>query len=223
MLKKVLVVAATESEADALRMIQGIIPDGDRYHFGKCELSLLITGIGSVATSWSMMKWLSANEVPDIALNIGIAGSYMDNIVIGDVVVPVSDCFADAGIETEDGFIPLSESSLADPFLEKGRIIADNEYVSMLVKMLKPVKGITVNTVTGRSATIEKMLKKYNPGIETMEGATFFYICHRERIPFVALRSVSNRVETGSRKKWDIPQAINSLKEKLRDFLLMLE
>jgi futalosine hydrolase len=223
MLKRVLIVAATDTEADAMRRIPGMGPHEGRYHFGNCELTLLITGVGSAATSWSLMKWISANPIPDLAVNIGIAGSYRDDIVVGDVVVPVSDCFADSGIETEEGFITLSESGLADPFMDKGRIVADNKYVSLIVKILKPVEGITLNTVTGYSGTIQKMLKKYNPGIETMEGATFFYICFREKIPFVALRSISNRVETGSRVKWDISLAVENLSEKLKDFLLMID
>ena len=37
---------------------------------------------------------------------------------IGDVVMPVSDCFADAGIEDGDNFLTLSEAGLtgADEF-----------------------------------------------------------------------------------------------------------
>ena len=44
------------------------------------------------------------------------------SIEIGDVVMPVSDCFADAGIEDGDNFLTLSEAGLADadefPFSE---------------------------------------------------------------------------------------------------------
>ena len=51
--------------------------------------------------------------------------------------------------------------------------------------IVKPVRAITVNTATGSDATRDKLVKKYNPDIETMEGATFFYICRREKIPFL--------------------------------------
>ena len=61
--------------------------------------------------------------------------------------------------------------------------------------VLKPVRAITVNSATGSEATIRKLVKKFNPDIETMEGATFFYICSREKIPFLAIRAISNRVE----------------------------
>src|SRR4030042_891234 len=119
MLKRVLIVAATDAEADALR---------------------------------------------------SIAGSYRDNIVVGDVVAPVSDCFADAGMETEGGFITLSEAGMGDPLIKDGRIIADNRYVSLLAGLLKSVKAVTVNTAAGSAETIQKMSKKFNPEIEKKEG-----------------------------------------------------
>jgi futalosine hydrolase len=55
-----------------------------------------------------------------------------------------------------------------------------------------------------------------------MEGVTFFYICSGGKLPFLALRSISNRVEPRNKDKWDIPLALNNLSEKLREFLLMI-
>jgi futalosine hydrolase len=80
-----------------------------------------------------------------------------------------------------------------------------------------------VNSSTGSYFTIERLVKKYNPDIETMEGATFFYICSGEKIPFLALRSVSNRVEPRNKSKWDIPLALENLSEKLEELLLLFD
>jgi len=92
-----------------------------------------------------------------------------------------------------------------------------------MISKLKQVKAITVNTSSGSEVTIERLRGKYNPDIETMEGATFFYICSKEKIPFLAIRSISNRVEPRNKDKWNIPLALNNLSEKLIDFFLMLE
>lgn len=225
-MKKVLIVAATGSEADAFRKIPGLKPSREGFLSGNTEINLLITGVGSVATSWSMMKWLSLNVSPDLALNIGIAGSYREEIAIGDVVIPVSDRFADAGVETSSRFLTLSEAGIGDPDkfpFKNGEIIADNVYNKKMISRLKQVKAITVNTSSGSDVTIERLRGKYNPDIETMEGATFFYICSEERIPFLAIRSISNRVEPRNKDKWDIPLALNNLSEKLIEFFLMFE
>jgi futalosine hydrolase len=54
-----------------------------------------------------------------------------------------------------------------------------------------------------------------------MEGAAFFYVCSKEKIPFLALRSVSNRVEPRDKEKWNIHLALDNLSEKLKEVLLL--
>jgi futalosine hydrolase len=219
-------ITATDSEAETLKRIPGVSVTDEGFSYGKCEISLLVTGVGSIATSWAMTKWLSVNPKPELVINAGIAGSYREDIKIGDVVVPVSDCFADAGIETRSGFETLAEAGFEDPDrfpFRAGKIIADNKFISLAIKSLKPVIAITVNSVTGSQPTIDKLLKKFNPDIETMEGATFFYICTRGNLPFLALRSISNRVEPRDKNKWNIPLALDQLSEKLKEFIITLD
>jgi futalosine hydrolase len=221
---RILLVTATSAEADAIIKLAGTNVTADGFCFGNNQISLLITGVGSMAVSWAMTKWLSSNTKPDLAVNAGIAGSYREEIKIGDVVIPVSDCFADAGIETAGGFLTLAEAGLEDPDrfpFRGGRIFAENNYVALAVRKIKPVRAVTVNTASGSEATIEKIIKKYDPDIESMEGATFFYICSCGKIPFLAMRSVSNRVEPRNRAGWNIPLALDSLSVKLKEFLLM--
>jgi futalosine hydrolase len=223
---KILLVTATSSEADVLKKIRGMVSVPEGYRFGNFEINFLVTGVGSISTAWTLKQWISINEKPDLAINAGIAGSYRDELIIGDVVMPISDCFADAGIEDNENFLTFSEAGLISsdefPFRE-GIIYTDNIYTNKIKSILKPVRAITVNTASGSENSIKKWLKKFNPDIETMEGATFFYICSRENIPFLALRAISNRVEPRNKKNWDIDLALNNLSEKLHDIILTLE
>jgi len=223
---KILAVAATQAEADILENIPGINVTTKGFSFESNEINLVVTGVGSVATAWAMTKWISSGSKPDLAVNIGIAGSYSDDIAVGEVVVPVSDCFADAGINTGKGFLTLAEAGLEDPDafpFRSGRIIAENRFVVRIMELIRPVNAVTVNTATGSLNSIKMISERYHPDIETMEGAAFFYVCSRENIPFLAIRSVSNRVEEiRNRGKWDIQLALNNLSEKLKDVLLLL-
>jgi futalosine hydrolase len=223
---KILYVTATCSEADALKRIGGMISVPGGYRLGNFDISLLVSGVGSISTAWALKQWISLNEKPDLAINAGIAGSYRDEIIIGDVVMPLSDCFADAGIEDGDNFFTLAEASLISanefPFRE-GFIYTDTIYSTKIKSILKPVRAITVNTATGSEISRERLLKKFNPDIETMEGATFFYICARENIPFLALRAISNKVEPRNKSIWDIALALNNLSEKLNEVILTLK
>lgn len=222
---RILLVTATSAEAGIIT--RTAVKDGSgRFVYGNCDIELLVTGVGGISTAWAMNSWFRSNYQPDLAINAGIAGSYRKELIPGTVVIPVSDCFADAGIETAEGFQTLFEAGLENPerfpFTE-GRITVANRYVTLALRQMAPVKAVTVSTATGSLVTIDRIVSKFNPDIETMEGATFFYICTGERIPFLALRSVSNLVEPRDRKKWDIPLALNNLSAKLTEFLLMLD
>jgi futalosine hydrolase len=223
---KILYIAATAKEADVLKKLMGILSLQDEIRFRNFEISVLVTGVGSIATAWALKQWISLNEKPDLAINAGIAGSYNEKLIIGDVVMPVTDCFADAGIEDGDNFFTLHEAGLTDkdeiPFRD-GLIFSDTTYSELMKDILKPVKAITVNTATGSESTREKLFRKFNPDIETMEGASFFYICTREKIPFLALRAISNKVEPRNRSKWNITLALDNLSEKLNEVLIILE
>jgi futalosine hydrolase len=223
---KILYVTATVGESRTLKNDRDFISPDDKLKIGTTEISSLITGVGSVATAWAMMKWLTNNEQPDLIINGGIAGSYNDELVIGDVVMPLSDCFADSGIEDGNRFLTMAEAGLEDkndfPY-SSGLIKCKNIYTDKVREKIRAVSAITVNRATGSDITRNRMLRKFNPDIETMEGGTFFYICRRENIPFLALRAISNRVEKRNREKWDIPLALNNLSEKLYDVIVTLK
>lgn len=222
---RILFVTATANEAEALKKVEGIDLQNGIFRFKSHEINLLVTGVGAVPAAWHISDRISKDGLPDFAMNCGIAGSFRDNIMNGDVVMPVSECFADYGIEDHDSFYTLFEAGLSDanefPFSE-GKIKNDENIVSKF-GFLNPVNSITIGAASGSSATIERLRRKYNPDIETMEGASFFYICKRERIPFLAIRAVSNRIEPRDRSKWNIALAIDNLAEKLRDVFLTLD
>jgi futalosine hydrolase len=221
----ILFVSATLSEAGIVKKIADGKWDGGTLIFRDSIINILVTGVGAMSTAWSLQRWISSNEKPDIAINAGIAGSYRDDIKKGDVVMPVSDCFADSGIEDGREFLTLFEAGLADqndfPF-RNGLLCSDERYRKLMENHIRPVNAITVNTATGSGPTRDKLVAKYNPDIETMEGATFFYICLMENIPFLSLRAVSNKVEVRNRGNWDINLALGNLSEKFKEILLNL-
>ena len=223
----ILFVAATPSEAESVNKIRRI---NDMKGFNRIEnlsLEVLVAGIGGVATAWSLKNWFDKNSHPDLAVNIGIAGSYNKCYKVGDVVMPVNDCFADLGIENSDNeFLSIFETGLVpknDFPYQNGWLKPEIKQFPGIERVLPPVKAVTVNTATGSLLTIEKIKNKYNPDIETMEGATFFYICAMEKVPCLAIRAVSNRVEPRNRDNWNIPLALNNLADRLEDILLVLK
>lgn len=225
MIKRILYVTATELESTALRNIKWDISRGDVFTIGEYEISLLVGGIGCVPNAWHIMNWFHENGKPDIAINGGIAGSFCNDIKPGDVVMPVTEVFADSGIDNKGEFSTLFEEGLinADEFpFTSGKLKADLKYADKVDARIRRVDGVTSGTSTGSDITRDMLLKKFNPCIETMEGASFFYICLRERVPFIALRAISNMVGIRNRKEWNIDGALENLSITLNSTLLML-
>jgi futalosine hydrolase len=223
---KVLFVTATSMEASALKKTKGILSGSAGLSIGNVDISLLVGGIGSISTAWSLMHWISLHGKPDLAVNAGIAGSFNNNFRIGDVVMVESECFADLGIEDGKSFLSLYEAGLSDsnefPFTN-GVIAADMDFISKFKGVMKNADAITLNTVTGSEESRLRLLSRYKADIETMEGASFFYICKRERIPFLSIRAVSNKIEKRNKENWDVQLALDNLAIKLNEVFLMLD
>jgi futalosine hydrolase len=160
---------------------------------------------------------LLSKEKYDLIINPGIAGSYNDNIKIGDVVYVATEQFGDVGVDDNGGFRTLFEMGYTDlgnaPFTN-GKLcnpVSNLKYKSLV--NLPKVNGLTVNLVSGNEGDIEKKISKFSADIESMEGAGIFYVCLLQNVPFIEIRAISNKVEPRNVKNWNVPLAIMKLSE----------
>ena len=186
------------------------------------SLSFLITGVGGVATAVALSAHLVNNKY-DLIINVGIAGSFRNKYKIGDAVLVSEEIFADLGVEEADGrFLDLFEVGLVQldsaPF-DNGRMMVSADLSAIKLPL---VRAISVNRVHGSKESINSIVNKYDPDIESMEGAAFFYSCHCHNQVCMQLRTVSNFIEPRDREKWNIPLAIESLAQSLDDILRVL-
>ena len=209
---KILLVAANKQE------IQPLLNDIELL---KNNIDVLITGPGMISTIYHLAKKLHAAKY-DLAINSGIAGSFSKKIPLGNVVNVTQECFSELGAEDDKNFIHITEMKFegADPFpLKKKYAVNKTKIKSNALANLPKVKGITVNTVHGNKSSIEKIKKLFYPDIETMEGAAFFYVCEKQKIPFIQLRAISNYVEKRNKSKWKMNEAITKLCHVLKIFI----
>jgi futalosine hydrolase len=191
---RILVVAATEFEVGEL--IQ-------ESRIKNQDLKILITGAGMVATAFSMGKHLVTNQY-DLAINLGVAGSFSKDIALGDVVEIIEDSFAELGAEDDEDFITIDKLGFGESSFRSTYPVP--EYFN-----LRQANAITVNTVHGNEASIRKISSRINAEIESMEGAAFFYACREADLPCMQIRAVSNYVEKRNRDAWQIGLAIKNL------------
>lgn len=202
---KTLLVAATQAELAPL-FSHFNLADGnfiENKHF-----DVLITGVGMVATAFALGRHL--NQRYQLVLNLGIAGSFDRSLALGTIVAVKTDIFAELGAESEQGFIPINELGFGE-----------NEFgaTHAIDLDLPEVKSVTVNCVTGKADSIQKLEAQFNPNIESMEGAAVFFACHQLRVPCLQVRSISNYVAPRNKSNWQIDLAIQNLNQWAISFL----
>lgn len=191
--KQILLISATEDE------LEGLVIE----KFANVEIRTLVTGVGMVATTFSLTRELLSESV-DLVVNIGIAGAFDDTFEIGEVVQVTTDRLVEMGVEDREIFIEADVLGLVDT--------KDMMFVSDIpVNDLPVASGITVNKVHGNTESIQRTVEQFNPDVESMEGAAVGYVCWKMGVPWVQIRGISNVVEPRNRETWNIPLAMNNL------------
>ncbi len=209
---KILIVAATVEE---LEPIQLKLAEQKPLH----DIFKLVTDVGMIATTFQLTKVLKEEQF-DLAINVGIAGSFDRSIALGEVVEVVQDQFSEEMVEDgielksyEDvGLRGKNERPFINGVLNRSFIFLQSVFVES-AHSFKEVRSITVNTVHGNDFSIKRIKERLNPQIETMEGAAFFYVCNQMEIPTIQIRAISNYVEKRNRDAWEIELALNNLAE----------
>ena len=199
---KLLIIAATQDE---IALLSPTVDNADT----------LITGVGMVSTLYHLQKRLQQMDY-DMIIQAGFAGSFNEELKLGETVLVKQDTFGDLGAEENKGYKTIFDMGLADsnefPFTN-GWLINKTEWLDRL--KYKKVSAVTVNKVSDSILLKQQREKTFIPGIETMEGAALHYLCLQENIPFLQLRIISNIVGVRDKTKWLLKEAVESLSTEL--------
>lgn len=187
----VAILTATETEQRPLRQHLGESYAGRR-------LLWAVSGMGAGATAAATLH-IVRDLRPGIVVQAGIAGALPGkHLSVADTVLVGSDYQADLGAwRPETGrfepFADLPEAQTvacpyAEPLREHFRVVGARSANSACSPL--PLRG--------------------GEALESMEGAAFFSVCQAGKVPFLQLRSVSNRVGD-PRAQWRIPEALEAL------------
>jgi futalosine hydrolase len=212
----ILLAAATENEikttSDWLSSVKGSV--------NGHEVEILITGVGSAATSYALTRQLLWRS-PEMVIQAGIGGSFSEQYPPETVAFVSEEVFADLGVFQDGNFDDIFDLGLTavndHPFTN--RMLVNTKLDSWVKYGLPFVRGATINCISTTDKQIAAIKNKYEPVIESMEGAALHYACLMEHIPFIQLRAVSNYVGERDKSKWKMIEAITVLNEKLRRIL----
>lgn len=199
---QILVVAATEME---ITPMLSVFPNQE----------ILITGVGAPQTILQLCKRFSLADYQAV-IQAGIAGSFKNQLQEGEVVAVYKDCFADLGIVEKGRIFDLFETGLAsvnDSTVSAGWLT--NPDLLGVIDQYKKVAAVTVNMAGNAPELTKLIVEKYQPDIESMEGAAFHFACREFKQPYLQLRSISNRVGERDKSKWQLREAIDHLNVEL--------
>lgn len=202
------IVSATSLE---LQYLSGTIRD---------KHQVLITGVGTAATVYHVMQLLQHGK-PAFMLQAGIAGSFDESLPLGQAVVVNADRFADLGVQENNQWKDVFDMNLAEPALppySNGWLV--NPHHELLTATgLPAVKSVSISEVTTNAVRTGQLRDKYNPSIESMEGAAFHYACILQGIPFIQLRTISNYVGERNKEKWALRKAVENLAAQVNELV----
>ena len=183
------------------------------YTHARHDIDVLTTGVGMVATAAWCSRVLAQNRY-DLAMNFGVCGSFDHTLQLGQVVHVVSDRIAELGADDDETFLTIQELKLVGdnefPF-KSGQLMNLAPLANATISRLPTVTGITVNTVHGNERSIAAVAQRFQPQVESMEGAAFMYSCLIHSVLFAQVRAVSNVVEKRNRQAWKISEAIQRM------------
>lgn len=210
----ILLVAATQAEIAPFLLSHEILElPTVKKRIGKHHVDILLSGVGMVSTAFTLGQYFNENKF-DLAINVGIAGSFDLTLLPGDLCRVQEDILADFGAEDGENFLRSDEIGLG-----KNTFLASTFTDFTSYNQLPEVKAITVNKVHGNEKSISQTIDRYQPQIETMEGAAFFFACHQSNINGIQIRAISNKVERRNRENWQIGLALKNLNDMLIQIL----
>ena len=186
------------------------------------EMLLLVTGVGPVSAALELGCALGRWNIAGV-VNIGLAGSFdAQRAPLGAAVIATAEAFPEYGVAHESEGAASCGLDFAFPQWEEGPVSVmqslalDPDAASAAMGMALPrdaARGgaLTVAGVTSGPKRAGLLAERFGALTESMEGFALALGCVSRGIPFLEIRTISNRVGDRGRGQWKLKQALAGL------------
>lgn len=185
-----------------------------------CDALLVVTGVGPVNAALEMGAVLGRYDVSGV-LNLGLAGSFdLAAAPLESVVAASREAFPEYGVVSEDSFADASAFPFPQWEDDAGRVLqflelspeeVAREMGLVLADAVRRGPALTVAGVTGSFERALAMSQRHSALTESMEGFALALACRTRQVPFLEVRTISNRVGERDRAKWKLIKALEGL------------
>jgi len=200
-MKYIGIIAALDEEIEAIKRIMSEIFIKEIYELqfiqGKIngkDVVLVKCGVGKVNAARAIQILIDNFDL-DYVINVGTAGSLNEKIEIGDVVIGeklVQHDFDITAAGHEKGYITdLGKFFYSDKTLIKRTKLVIQE---MNEKFNAFIGTIATGDIFVQNIEVKDMIKtEVNADCTEMEGAAIAQVCTLDKIPFIVIRSISDK------------------------------
>ena len=184
------------------------------------KLILVESGIGKVNAARCTQILIDNMEVEYI-FNIGVAGSTVKNVKVGDIVLAkklVQHDFDITAFSHEKGFIP-----------NVGKYIYSDFYLLKIAEELGKNdstihKGVIASgdIFCTENKMSNKIAHKFDALCVEMEGASIAQVCFLSHIPFLVIRSISDSPEEDKDNKTSYDKFLETSSKRVANYLLRI-
>jgi futalosine hydrolase len=220
--QRLVVVCAVDAEADAvvaglatpIRVSLSGVPARRCEHDGV-TVDVVTAAVGPAAAAAVTAAALAGGDHHG-AISMGIAGAFVDaGAGVCDLVVADRIVYADLGVQTDEGFLPIDSLGFGDathssepPPTVVGELAA-RARAAGITTCIGPV--LTLTTFTGTDARALELRDRHGAVAEAMEGAGLATACALTGAVALELRTMSNLVGSRDRNAWDLPGSLLAL------------
>ena len=179
------------------------------YYVGELcgvPVVLLRLGIGKVNAASGTATLLDRYDVSEVVFT-GVAGGVSDETEVMDIVVATDLLQHDYGVTSNDGFVWTGAQQETDAVY-----LCDEELVEMAWESAVEVLGedhvFTGTVVSGdqfvsSAAYVKKLQEDFDAMACEMEGAAVAIVCSEYGVPFVVIRSMSDKADGKAVKTYE--------------------
>jgi adenosylhomocysteine nucleosidase len=203
------IIGAMDCEVDRIKEVMEISEIQDiammKYYRGKLEgvpIVVVCCGIGKVNSAIAAQVIIDKYHV-DYMLNIGIAGAISEKLDVGDVVISDEVIYHDFDSYFIKSYYPWLKNDCFEADADLIKVCENACRDALSIQKTYVGKIVSGDQFVSDSGVKDAISAKHSALCVEMEGASIAHTCYVNNVPFVLIRSISDKANEEATVSFD--------------------